>query len=298
MNSRSNGIKINKSLIYLQDEKMGEGSFRKCIPMNAHRICTLCFPTSKGIECANFLMFLTSGRQVLIIRHDSAYNSKAVVLPQKGAGDSMQTPHIRDYHGKRVHMIGIGGSSMSGLAQMLVEKGYKVTGSDSVRSHSVEKLEAMGIPVAVGHREENVRGADMVVYSAAILPDNPERLEIQKLWIPNMERAVLLGQLMEGYETAVGISGTHGKTTTTAMLSQMIMECGLDPTIHIGGRLDAVGGSTRIGSGNAFIAEACEFNGSFLYMRPTVAVVLNIEEDRTQRLSCIGLRLPVGGGYG
>ncbi len=191
----------------------------------------------------------------------------------------MQTPHIRDYQGKRVHMIGIGGSSMSGLAQMLAEKGYRVTGSDNVHSHSVEKLEGMGIPVAIGHREENVRGADVVVYSAAILPDNPERQEIQRLLIPNMERAMLLGQLMEGYQTAVGISGTHGKTTTTAMLSQIMMECGLDPTIHIGGRLDAVGGSTRIGSGNSFIAEACEFSGSFLYMRPTVAVVLNIEED-------------------
>ncbi len=191
----------------------------------------------------------------------------------------MQTPHIRDFLGKRVHMIGIGGSSMSGLAQMLVEKGYKVTGSDNVHSHSVEKLEAMGIPVFIGHHEQNVQGADIVVYSAAILPDNPERQEVGRLLIPNMERAELLGQLMEGYPTAVGISGTHGKTTTTAMLSQVLMESGLDPTIHIGGRLDAVGGSTRIGSGHCFIAEACEFSGSFLHMRPTLAVVLNIEED-------------------
>ena len=191
----------------------------------------------------------------------------------------MQTPHIRDYQGKRVHMIGIGGSSMSGLAQMLLEKGYKVSGSDNVRSHTVEKLEAMGIPVVVGHREENVHGSDVVVYSAAILPDNPERMELKRLMIPNMERAELLGQLMEGYPVAVGISGTHGKTTTTAMLSQILMEVGLDPTIHIGGRLDAVGGSTRIGAGSAFIAEACEFSGSFLHMRPTIAVVLNIEED-------------------
>ncbi len=191
----------------------------------------------------------------------------------------MQTPHIRDYQGKRVHMIGIGGSSMSGLAQMLLEKGYKVSGSDNVRSHTVEKLEAMGIPVVVGHREENVHGSDVAVYSAAILPDNPERMELKRLMIPNMERAELLGQLMEGYPVAVGISGTHGKTTTTAMLSQILMEVGLDPTIHIGGRLDAVGGSTRIGAGSAFIAEACEFSGSFLHMRPTIAVVLNIEED-------------------
>ena len=191
----------------------------------------------------------------------------------------MQMPHIRDFQGKRVHMIGIGGSSMSGLAQMLLEKGYQVSGSDNMESHTVEKLMAMGIPVAIGHRAENVRGADLAVYSAAILNDNPERVELARLSIPNMERASLLGQLMEGYPKAVGISGTHGKTTTTAMLSQIMMESGLDPTIHIGGRLDAVGGSTRIGSGDAFIAEACEFSGSFLHMRPTMAVILNIEED-------------------
>ncbi len=191
----------------------------------------------------------------------------------------MQTPHIRDYQGKRVHMIGIGGSSMSGLAQMLLEKGYKISGSDNVKSHTVEKLIAMGIPVTIGHRAENVHGADMAVYSAAILNDNPEREELARLHIPNMERASLLGQLMEGYLKAIGISGTHGKTTTTAMLSQIAMEGGLDPTIHIGGRLDAVGGSTRIGGGDAFIAEACEFSGSFLHMRPTAAVILNIEED-------------------
>lgn len=168
---------------------------------------------------------------------------------------------------------------MSGLSQMLMEKGYRVSGSDNAQSHAVEKLQSMGIPVTVGHKAENVHGADLVVYSAAILTDNPERREVERLHIPNMERAVLLGQLMEGYPTAVGICGTHGKTTTTAMLSQVLMEGGQDPTIHIGGRLDAVGGSTRIGSGDAFVAEACEFNGSFLHMRPTLAVVLNIEED-------------------
>ncbi len=191
----------------------------------------------------------------------------------------MQTPHIREFLGKRVHMIGIGGSSMSGLAQMLLEKGYRVTGSDNMQSHTVEKLSAMGIPVAVGHRAENVQGADLAVYSAAILPDNPERVALAELQIPNMERAALLGQLMEGYSEAVAISGTHGKTTTTAMLSQILLEGGMDPTIHIGGRLDAVGGSTRIGGGEAFVAEACEFSGSFLHMHPTVAVILNIEED-------------------
>lgn len=191
----------------------------------------------------------------------------------------MLSPHIRDYTGKRVHMIGIGGSSMSGLAEMLQQKGYAVTGSDGTESYATKKLRALGIPVEIGHRPENVRGAGLVVYTAAIAPDNPERLEIARLNIPSMERATLLGQLMEGYPRAVGVCGTHGKTTTTSMLSQIAVNAGLDPSVHIGGQLDAIGGSTRIGGGDAFVAEACEFNASFLHLRPTIAVVLNIEED-------------------
>lgn len=191
----------------------------------------------------------------------------------------MLTPHIRDFTGKRVHMIGIGGSSMSGLAQMLLQKGYQVTGSDNADGYQIKALKEMGIPVVIGHQAESVRGADLVVYTAAILKDNPERVEVERLQIPSMERAILLGQLMEGYPEAIGVCGTHGKTTTTSMLSQIMMDAGLDPTIHIGGQLDYIGGSTRIGQGDTFLAEACEFNASFLYLRPTMAVVLNIEAD-------------------
>ena len=191
----------------------------------------------------------------------------------------MQAPHIKDYIGKRIHMIGIGGSSMSGLAQMLHEKGYKLTGSDNADGYAIKALRDLGIPVTIGHKPESVHEADLVVYTAAILPDNPERLEIARLGLPAMERATLLGQLMEGYPVAIGICGAHGKTTTTSMLSQIMMDCDLDPTIHIGGQLDYIGGSTRIGKGPAFLAEACEFNASFLQLRPTFAVVLNIDED-------------------
>lgn len=191
----------------------------------------------------------------------------------------MTTPHIRDYQGKHIHMIGIGGSSMSGLAEMLADKGYRVSGSDRSDGYALARLRQRGIEVQVGHRAENVHGADLVVYTAAILPDNPERMETERLGLPQMERAVLLGQLMEGYPQAVGVCGTHGKTTTTSMLSQMLVECGMDPTVHIGGQLDAIGGSTRIGKGDAFLAEACEFKASFHHMRPTLAVVTNIEED-------------------
>lgn len=191
----------------------------------------------------------------------------------------MNVPHIKDYHGKRIHMIGIGGSSMSGLAEMLLEQGYTVTGSDRTDGYLLGTLRDKGIEVSIGHRAENVEGADLVCYTAAIPADNPEMLACQEKGIPTLERAWLLGQLMEGYRDAVGICGAHGKTTTTSMLSQIMVQCGMDPSVHIGGRLDAIGGSTRIGRGGAFLAEACEFRHSFLKMKPTVAVVLNIDAD-------------------
>ena len=189
------------------------------------------------------------------------------------------TAHIANYAGGRVHFIGIGGSSMSGLAPLIKKLGYQVTGSDRDRSHKTDALTEKGIPVAIGHRAENVRGADFIVYTAAIAPENPERVEAERLNIPQIERSVLIGQLMEGYKNAVGISGTHGKTTTTAMLSQVMVECGANPTVHIGGELDALGGSTLLGGKEYFVVEACEFNESFLKFLPTVAVILNIDED-------------------
>ena len=193
---------------------------------------------------------------------------------------TMMEPHIRDYQGKHIHMIGIGGSSMSGLAQMLLEKGYILTGSDNLETYATRHLrEDLHVPVTIGHKAENVHGADLVIYTVAILPDNPERVEVARLGLPNIERATLLGQLMEGFDTAIGVCGAHGKTTTTSMLSQVMMECNMDPSIHIGGSLDFIGGSTRIGKSGTFLAEACEFNASFLHMRPTVAVVLNIDAD-------------------
>ena len=186
---------------------------------------------------------------------------------------------IQDYQGKRVHMVGIGGSSMSGLAEMLLKEGYAVTGSDNANSHAVERLRGMGIPVSVGHDEKNVQGAGLLIFSAAIAEDNPERAAARRLGIPEMERSTLLGQLMQGHKEAVCVCGTHGKTTTSSMIAETLLDCGLDPTVHIGGRLDALGGGSRIGKKDVFVAEACEFHGSFLEMRPTVAVVLNIEED-------------------
>lgn len=191
----------------------------------------------------------------------------------------MKVPHLRDYAGKRIHMIGIGGSSMSGLAQMLIHQGYRVTGSDQTEGYLVSDVRKAGAEVYIGHRAENVHGADLVVFTAAIPADNPERVEADRLGIPSMERAYLLGQLMEGFARAVGVCGAHGKTTASSMLSLMALECGLDPSVSIGGKLDAIGGSNRIGHSDVFLAEACEYNRSFLQLRPTVAVVLNIDAD-------------------
>ena len=186
---------------------------------------------------------------------------------------------ILDYKNKRVHMIGIGGSSMSGLADMLLAEGYTLTGSDNTRSHAVERLESKGVPVHIGHRPENVRDADLIIFSAAILPDNPERVAARRMGIPEMERSVLLGQLMRGHRVSICVSGAHGKTTTSAMIAQTLLDCGMDPTVSIGGRLDAIGGGSRVGSKSFFVAEACEYHSSFLEMHPTLAVVMNIDRD-------------------
>ena len=180
--------------------------------------------------------------------------------------------NIFDHRGGRAHFIGIGGSSMSGLAGYLQELGFTVTGSDRTASHKTEHLQERGIRVNIGQAAGNVHGADVIVYSAAISRENPERAEAERLGIPQIERCELIGQLMEGYPFAIGVSGTHGKTTTTSMLAQAFMQAGADPTIHIGGELDFIGGSTRVGGRHDFICEACEFNGSFLRFKSCVTV--------------------------
>jgi len=178
-----------------------------------------------------------------------------------------------------VHFIGIGGSSMSGLAGLLKDEGFIVSGSDKTRSHKTDHLAEKGIDVYIGHAAGHVRDAEVIVYSAAIAPENPERAEAVRLGIPQIERCDLIGQLMEGSRFAVGVSGTHGKTTTTSMLAQCFLSAGADPSIHIGGELDFIGGSTRRGQSGDFIVEACEFRESFLHFKPTIAVITNIDED-------------------
>ena len=179
----------------------------------------------------------------------------------------------------RIHMVGIGGSSMSGLAEMLLREGYLVSGTDRDEGYTLEHLRGLGIKALAGHHPQMVEDAALLVYSAAIPAEDPERQRAKELGIPQMERAVLLGELMAGYEKQVCVAGTHGKTTTSGMLAQVLAEMGENPTVHIGGNLDAIGGSVRVGGKACFVAEACEFNRSFLNMPVTMALLLNIEED-------------------
>jgi len=192
---------------------------------------------------------------------------------------------LRDFAGKRIHMVGIGGSSMSGLALMLAGDGFEVSGTDRDEGYTLLQLRKRGMDVRAGHHPGMVDGAGLLVYSAAVSSEDPERARAAQLHVPQMERAVLLGALMQGYRLPVCVCGTHGKTTTTAMLAQALTEAGLDPSVHLGGSLDAIGGSVRAGDSRVFVAEACEFNRSFLHMPVGLAVVLNIEEDH---LDCYG----------
>ena len=180
---------------------------------------------------------------------------------------------------KRIHLIGIGGCSMNGLAQILRARGYEVRGSDKANSPFTERLAELGIPFTIGQKAENVDGSDLVIYSAAIKPDNPERVRARELGIPEMERSVALGRLSEGYENVVGIAGCHGKTTITSMLALIAEKGGLDATVHVGGFVEFLKGGTRIGSHELFITEACEYVESFLTLRPTVALINNIDDD-------------------
>ncbi len=179
-----------------------------------------------------------------------------------------------------VHFIGIGGISMSGLAEILLEEGFTVSGSDSRESELTRHLEANGATVFYGQRAENILpGIDVVVYTAAIHPDNPEFVRAQEAQIPMLTRAELLGELMRNYRTAIAVSGTHGKTTTTSMLSMILLCARKDPTITVGGILPEIGGNIRVGHSEVFLTEACEYTNSFLSFLPTVGVILNIEED-------------------
>ena len=179
-----------------------------------------------------------------------------------------------------VYFVGIGGISMSGLAEILADAGFTVSGSDRSRSALTDMLESKGINVFYGQRAENITdNIDCVVFTSAIGRDNPEYMAAHEKKIPCLTRAELLGQIMKNYATPIAISGTHGKTTTTSMLSEILLRADLDPTLSIGGILKTIGGNIRVGKSQYFVTEACEYTNSFLSFFPRIGIILNIEED-------------------
>ena len=179
-----------------------------------------------------------------------------------------------------IHFIGIGGISMSGLAAVLLKRGFPVSGSDSKESPLTDWLTGMGATIHYPQSAANITpDIDVVVYTAAIHPDNPEFAAAKAANIPMLARAELLGELMQNYKMPIAVSGTHGKTTTTSMLSHILMGADMDPTISVGGILPSIGGNVRIGHSDNFITEACEYTNSFLSLYPKQAIILNIDAD-------------------
>lgn len=181
---------------------------------------------------------------------------------------------------QHVHFIGIGGISMSGLAEILLKEHFTISGSDSKASALTEHLTSLGATIFYPQKAENIiSGIDVVVYTAAIHEDNLELMEVRRRGLPTLTRAELLGQLMKNYKIPIAVSGTHGKTTTTSMLSHILLAADMDPTISVGGILKAIGGNIRVGSSDVFVTEACEYTNSFLDFFPKIGIILNVEED-------------------
>ena len=180
---------------------------------------------------------------------------------------------------KKIHMIGIGGSGMCPLAEILNTRGYELTGSDNNEGDTLNRIKKLGINVFMGHAAENVHGAELVVYSAAISADNPERAEAARLGIPTMERSLLLGALTRQYDNVIGVCGTHGKTTTSSMITQILYLNKMDPSAVIGGKLPLIGSNGLSGKSELFVCESCEFVNTFLELSPDISVLLNIDND-------------------
>lgn len=183
-------------------------------------------------------------------------------------------------HPIHVHFMGIGGISMSGLAEILLDAGFTISGSDSKESALTRHLVAKGVSVIYAQVAENITSdIDLLVYTAAIREDNPEWQSAKEKQIPMLTRAELLGQIMDNYENSIAVSGTHGKTTTTSMISHILLAAKADPTISVGGILEALGGNLRVGKSQTFLTEACEYTNSFLNFRPKYSIILNVEAE-------------------
>ena len=179
----------------------------------------------------------------------------------------------------KIHFIGIGGSGMCPIAEILLHRGYELTGSDIAESDTLARVRSYGIPVFMGQKAENVDGAELVVYSAAIKPNNLELVAAKQKGIPAVERSVMLGMVTRRFPNTIAVAGTHGKTTTTAMTTQILLEAGLDPSAVIGGKLPLIGGNGRAGKSDIVVCEACEFVDTFLQLYPKISIILNIDND-------------------
>ncbi len=180
---------------------------------------------------------------------------------------------------KRIHFIGIGGSGMCPIAEILMSEGFEISGSDMNEGETLDKMKGYGIPVYMGHAAENIKGAELVVYSAAVKETNPERMAAAEQGIPCIERSVMLGVVTRRYKRSIAVSGTHGKTSTTAMISQILIGSGFSPSAIIGGKLPFIGGNSYVGESDIIVCEACEYVDTFLELNPFISVILNVDAD-------------------
>jgi UDP-N-acetylmuramate--alanine ligase len=180
---------------------------------------------------------------------------------------------------KKVHFVGIGGAGMCALAEIMFHRGYELTGSDVNESETLARIKKLGIPVTMQHLAENIGDAELVIHTAAVHPDNIELVTARQRNIPVLERAELMGLITAEYAKTIAVSGTHGKTTTTSMITQILVMAGLDPTALIGGKLPFIGGNSRVGNSELMVCEACEFVDSFLELHPAISLILNIDTD-------------------
>ncbi len=180
---------------------------------------------------------------------------------------------------KRIHFIGIGGSGMCPIAEILMSEGFEISGSDMNEGETLDKMKGYGIPVYMGHAAENIKGAELVVYSAAVKETNPERRAAAEQGIPCIERSVMLGVVTRRYKRSIAVSGTHGKTSTTAMISQILIGSGFSPSAIIGGKLPFIGGNSYVGESDIIVCEACEYVDTFLELNPFISVILNVDAD-------------------
>jgi UDP-N-acetylmuramate--alanine ligase len=185
---------------------------------------------------------------------------------------------------RHIHFVGIGGIGMSGIAEVLLSLGYQVSGSDLKAGDTTRRLDSLGALTYVGHRSQHIEGADVVVYSSAVTPDNPEIAAARELGVPVIPRAEMLAELMR-LKYGIAIAGSHGKTTTTSLVSTVLSAAQLDPTVIIGGKLNAIGTNARAGTGDLLVAEADESDGSFLKLTPTIAVITNIDPEHLDHYS-------------